>query len=324
MLRYLTARAAQYGFVLLMAATLDFALPRAMPGSPLAHLGGEDVGSLTPADRARIVREAGLDRPLPEQYVTSLVRLAQGDLGYSYHRRRPVGALLAERLPWTVLLTGMSLLLAAGAGVLWGAWAAWRRGGAADAASLGLFLFLESLPAFWLAMLFVAVFAVQLRLVPTFGARDVTAQLVGAAAVLDVAHHLILPVATLTLVSVSGFFLTTRSSMLGVMGEEYLTVARAKGLSDRQVLRRHALRNALLPVSTVFLLNLGHAVAGATVVETVFSYPGVGRMMYEAVLSRDYPLLQGGFLAISVFVVAGNLAADLLYPLLDPRVRTRG
>ena len=163
----------------------------------------------------------------------------------------------------------------------------------------------------------------QLGLFPTFGAQGLV-PLRGPARWLDVAHHAVLPVATLTLVSASGTFLTTRSSLLAVLGEEYVAVARAKGLRERRVVLGHALRTALLPVAAVVALNLGYLLAGATVVETVFSYPGVGRLLYEAVLARDYPLLQGGFLVLSVAVLAAGAAADAVYPLLDPRVRTRG
>lgn len=320
MTRFLAAKAAQYGLVLLVTVTLNFLLPRFMPGSPLQYLAGEDVGTMSAQDRARVMREAGLDRSLPEQYLVYLGSLARGDLGYSFQQRKPVGALLLERLPWTVLLTGTALVLATGLGVVFGALAGWRRGRAVDVGALGFFIFLESLPGFWLAMLLVAVFAVSMGLFPTFGARDVFARLEGTAYWLDVAHHLVLPVVTLTLITTSAVFLTMRYSMLTVLGEQYITVARAKGLPERRVLFKHAVRNALLPVATVFLLNLGQAVAGATVIETVFSYPGVGRLLYEAVLARDYPLLQGGFLVITVSVVAANLVADLLYPFLDPRV----
>ena len=309
--------------MLAVTLSLNFFLPRWMPGSPLAYLAGQDIGIMTPQDRERVMRQAGLDRPLAEQYLIYLGNLARGDLGFSFKQNKPVSLVLVERLPWTLLLTGTALVLATLAGVVFGAVAGWRRGRRADLGALGVFIFLESVPGFWLGMILVAVFGVQLGLLPTFGARDVVARLEGLDYWLDVGQHLILPATTLILITVSATFLTMRYSMLGVLGEEYITVARAKGLAGGQVLFRHAVRNALLPVATVFLLNLGYAVAGATVIETVFSYPGVGRLMYEAALARDYPMLQGGFLIITVSVIVANLLADLLYPLLDPRV-TRG
>lgn len=323
MTRYLLNRLGQFAAVLFIAVTINFLLPRAMPGSPLSLLAGEEAGSLTGGERERLLREAGLDRPLHEQYLRYLGDLARGDLGASLSRRQPVMTILLDRLPWTLLLTGTALLLATAIGVIAGAIVGWRRGGALDVGALGLFLVLESMPAFWLAMLAIAIFAVQIPLFPTFGARDVAARLDGIAYWLDVAHHLVLPVTVLTLVSVSAVFLTMRANMTNVLGEEYIQVARAKGLAGRQVLFRHALPNAILPVATITMLNLGQLVAGATVIETVFSYPGLGRMMYEAATTRDYPLLQGGFLLLTVSVVLANLASDLIYPLLDPRV-TRG
>ena len=323
MTRFIGGKLAQYGLVLFLTVTLNFLLPRAMPGSPLSFLAGEEVGTLTTQERERLLREVGLDRPLHEQYVSYLGDLARGDLGYSYQRQRPIGEVLVERIPWTLLLTGLALLLSTGLGLVFGAIAAWRRGTRTDFASLAVFIFLESLPGFWLAMILIAVFAVELRLLPTFGARDLYAGLTGIAYWLDVARHLVLPVTTLTLITVSATFLTMRASMLAILGSEFVMVARGKGLSERAVVFRHAVPNAILPVATVFLLNLGQAVAGATVIETVFSYPGVGRLMYEAVLARYYPMLQGGFLVITVSVLIGNMIADLAYPILDPRVVRR-
>ena len=291
-----------------------------MPGSPLAHLAGEDVGALTAQDRARVLRDAGLDRPPVEQYASYLANLARGEFGYSYQQKKPVATILLDRLPWTLLLTGCALTLSSVLGAALGALAAWQRGRRLDLASLATFIALQSLPSFWVGMLLVAVFGVQLGLFPTFGARDVFGRLEGADYWLDVAHHLALPCATLIIVTISETFLMMRYSMLAVLGEEYITVARAKGLAERWVLFRHALRNALLPVATVFMLRLGEAFAGATVIETVFSYPGLGRLMYDAVLARDYPVLQGAFLLVTLAIVFANLVADLLYPLLDPRV----
>ncbi|MSQ36724.1 MAG: ABC transporter permease [Chloroflexi bacterium] len=324
MTRFFGGKLAQYALVLFVTISLNFILPRAMPGSPIGFLVGEEVGSLTPAERQRVLRSVGLDRPLHEQYLSYLGGLAHGDLGYSYQRQRPIAEVLADRLPWTLLLTGIALALSTLLGIVFGALAGWRRGRRSDLAALAVFIFLESLPGFWLAMILVAVFAVQFGIFPTFGARELYSGLEGAAYWFDIARHLALPVTTLTLITVSATFLTMRASMLSVLGEEYVTVARGKGLRERQVLFGHAVRNALLPVATVFLLNLGQTVAGATVIETVFSYPGVGRLMYEAVLARDYPTLQGGFLVITLSIVAGNLLADLAYPLLDPRVTRRG
>jgi peptide/nickel transport system permease protein len=309
--------------VLLVAITLNFLLPRLMPGSPLGRLAGEEAGNLSAQDRARIIQDAGLDKSLGEQYVIYLGNLLKGDFGYSFQQKKPITTILLERLPWTLLLTGTALMVATGIGAGLGSLSAWRRGRRTDFMSLSVFIFLQSLPSFWVGMILVAVFAVQLGLFPTFGARDVFSRPEGLEFFLDVGHHLVLPVTTLVLFTVSEIFLTMRYSMLSVLGEDFVTVARAKGLHQHQVLFGHAVRNAVLPVATVFMLRLGEAFAGATVIETVFSYPGVGRLIYDAVLARDYPLLQGAFLVITLSVVAANLFADLLYPILDPRVARR-
>lgn len=321
MFSFLLTRFGQYAFTLLVAISLNFLLPRFMPGSPIAMLAGEEASALTPEQRQQLVARTGLDQPLVVQYTRYLGNLVRGDFGYSFQKNKPVATLLSERLGWTLLLTGTGLVLSTLIGVTLGAMAAWLRGSRRDAGLLGTFIFLESLPAFWVGMVLVAVFAAQLRIFPTFGAETSWANYTGWERVRDIARHLVLPAATLTIVNISGMFLIARYSVLSVLGEEFITAARAKGATSPQVLFRHVLRNALLPIATVFTLNLAFAVGGATVIETVFSYPGVGRMIYEAVLSRDYPVLQGGFLLITIVVVFANLLSEAVYPLLDPRVR---
>jgi len=321
MWRFFVARAGQYVLVLLASATLNFALPRMMPGSPLLFLAGEEVGRLDEGHRRELVRRLGLDRPLWEQYVRYLMDLARGELGTSFQRGRPIADLLRERIPWTVLLMGTGLLGATAAGVVGGTWAAWRRGGSTDVGLLFTAMALESMPSFWLGLILIAVFGAHLRWFPIFGARTPGVPLEGSALLVDVALHLALPLVTLILVTAPGTFLVMRYAMLQVLGEPYIATARAKGVGERSVLFRHAMRNALLPVCTVFMLNLGFVASGATVIETVFSYPGVGRLMYEAVLNRDYPVIQAAFFVVALSVMAANALADLLYPLIDPRVR---
>ncbi|MEZ4831219.1 MAG: ABC transporter permease [Caldilineaceae bacterium] len=323
MFAVLIRRLLQYALVILVTVSLNFFLPRLMPGNPLVLIAGEEAGLLPPEERARILQDAGLDQPLWRQYVTYLGDLVQADWGYSYRQKRPIGEILADRLPWTLLLTGSSLALSTVLGVVFGVFAAWRRGQAADLGVLSFFIFLQSLPSFWLGMIFIAIFAAQLGWFPTYGAQTAWMSLEGWAKARDILEHLALPVATLTLVSVPGTFIVTRYSMLEVLKEEYIRVARAKGLPTVTLMFRHAIRNALLPVVTVFMLNLGFVFSGATVVETVFSYPGLGRLLFEAVLNRDYPVLQAAFLLITISVIIGNILADLVYPVLDPRVRGR-
>lgn len=324
MARVLTAKVGQYALVLLVALSLNFLLPRAMGGDPLQFIVGEDIGRLTPEERERVRRENGLDLPLYAQFGNYLGDLAQGDLGWSISKKAPIGDVLKQRIPITLLLTGTALVLSTIIGVALGALAAWRRGRRSDLSILTMFMFLESMPAFWVGMLLVAIFAVNLRWLPIFGFESPYARYEGMNKIGDIAKHLILPVTTLTVVSVSAMFLTARYSMLAVLGEDYITVARAKGIEERWVLFRHALRNALLPVATLFMLRVGFVFSGAVVVETVFAYPGLGRLIFEAVIARDYPLLQAGFIIATVTVVAANLMVEFVYPLLDPRVRAHG
>lgn len=294
-----------------------------MPGSPLVFLAGEDVGFLAPEQRAQLYALYGLDQPQWKQFLTYVANLVRGQLGYSFQRGRPIAAIIGERLPWTLLLVGVALVLATLLGAGFGAVAGWRRGSPFDLGSLGVAMFFESVPSFWLGMIFIAVFAAGLGWFPIFGGSTAGVTLAGWALLVDRVSHLALPLATLTLITIPGTYLVMRYSMLSVLGEQYIATARAKGVAERLVLRRHAVRNALLPVATVFMLNLGFVASGATVVETVFSYPGVGRLLYEAVLNRDYPVIQGTFFIITVSVIAANIVADLLYPLIDPRVRRR-
>jgi peptide/nickel transport system permease protein len=320
---FFAGKGAQYLLVLVLTVAMNFVLPRMMPGSPLVFLAGEDVGFLTPEQRRQLYALYGLDQPQWKQFVTYVANLVRGELGYSFQRGRPIADIIAERLPWTLLLVGISLILATLIGAALGAVAAWRRGSALDLGTLGVAMFFDSVPSFWLGMILIAIFAAGLGWLPVFGVGTAGVSLAGWPLIVDRARHLVLPLTTLTLITIPGTFLIMRYSMLSVLGEHYITTARAKGISERFVLRRHAVRNALLPVATVFMLNLGFIVGGATVIETVFSYPGIGRLLYEAVLNRDYPVIQGTFFIITISVIAANIASDLLYPLIDPRVRRR-
>jgi peptide/nickel transport system permease protein len=324
MLREGGARLAQYALVIWIALTVNFALPRLAPGDPLSYLFGQEVNTLTAAQKQQVLRELHLDRSVPEQYVGYFVGILSGDLGRSVRFRAPVLDVLADRVPWTLLLILPALLLKVIIGTTLGALAAWRRGSARDFGLLTCMLAIDSMPAFWTGMILISVFAVRLGWLPSFGAMPLTVSGGPLAPALEIGRRMILPVATITLGTVGAVFLLTRASMLTTLGEDYVLMAQAKGLSDRRVVIRHALRNALLPVYTSVTLSLGALASGAVVVETVFSYPGLGRVIYEGVLARDYPLLQGAFLLVTVGVVGANLLADLTYPLLDPRVRRPG
>ena len=313
-----------YLLVLLVALSINFFLPRLAPGDPLQYVLGEDVvRELTPEQRLKVEQELGLNGSLWQQYIGFITGVFRLDLGSSVKYGEPVIEVLAERLPWTVLLVTPALVLSALIGVAVGAFAAWNRGKKRDLVSLAGMLALESMPGFWIGMVLIAVFSVQLGWLPSFGAVSMVQTGGALSYLLDVLSHLVLPVITITLATVGGNFLLTRSSMLDTLGQDYVMMAEAKGVGKRSMIFRHALRNALLPVYTHVTMSLGMLVSGAVVVETVFSYPGLGSLLYESVNARDFPLMQGAFLLITVGVIAANLLADLTYPLVDPRARTR-
>ncbi len=320
MLRHAGRAVLQYGLVLMAAVCLNFALPRLAPGDAVDYLfPPEQSGALSPEQRAHVLGQFGLDQPVGVQFQRYLGALARGDLLFSVRYGTPVTHLLVDRLGWTLLLVGSAVVLSTVVGTVLGFRSAWRRGSAGDAGVLSTTMLVDSLPPFFVGMLFILLFSVELGWLPTFGARATTAA-EGLGVVVEVGKRLVLPLATLTLASLGPVYLVARSALVSELQEDYVLMAEAKGLSQRQV-RRHAQRNALLPVSTIAVIGLGTLVGGAAVVETVFSYPGIGRLIYESVLARDYPVLQGAFLLLAAGVIVANFVNDLVYPLLDPRVR---
>ncbi|HEX8761626.1 MAG TPA: ABC transporter permease [Pseudonocardiaceae bacterium] len=318
-LRRVLPRVAQYALVLWVAATINFALPYLAPGDPVDYLYAGPIQGLTEEQLSQIRTGYGLDRPILEQYIGFWTGLTRGDLGISVAHNRPVVDLLLERLPWTLALIGLGVLGATVLGIVLGTLAAWWRGRRRDIVVVTGVLAVDSMPSFWIGMMLIAVFAVQLGWFPSFGATEITAS--GAAAIGEMLRRLVLPVVTITLAIFGSIFLLTRAAMISVLDEPFVRLARAKGVSERRIALRHALRNALLPVFTNVTVMVGALLSSLVVIETVFAYPGLGRLIFEAVTARDYPLLQGAFLLITIGVIVLNLLADLTYPLLDPRVR---
>jgi peptide/nickel transport system permease protein len=319
-------RPGQYLATILVVLSLNFFLPRMIPGNPLAQLDNPQAMPvpLSAEQRDAVMAYYGLDKPLAAQYGDYLAALARGDLGWSISYKAPVVQVLAARLRWTLLLVGVATALYVTLGLVLGAVSAWRRGSALDSGLLAATLGLGSFPSYVLAMLLIVAFAVKLRALPLGGARSAAS--LGAAwhvQALDVARHMVLPVAALVLTSLADVYYLTRGALVQVLGDPYITVARAKGLTERHLLFRHALPNALLPVLSLVAVRLGHVVMGAMMVEVAFAYPGMGAAIVEASVSRDYPLLQGAFLVTMLSVLGANLLADLLYSALDPRLRAR-
>ncbi|WP_280890528.1 ABC transporter permease [Streptomyces sp. LBL] len=305
---------------LLAVLVTGFFLFRLIPGDPVRTMtGGRPVSA---GQLASYRREFGMDLPLWQQFTDYCGKALTGDLGTSYQFRAPVVDKISEALPNTLLLTGTAFVIYTALGIVLGTRAAWRHGRLGDRLNTGLALTLYSVPSFWLGLLLIIVFSVGIGpipgLFPTGGMESGGEE--GFGYVLDVAHHLILPVITLVAVEYGQTLLVTRSALLDEMGSDYLTTARAKGLRDDLVRRRHAVPNALLPTVTLVFVNLGRTVAGVILVETVFSWPGLGGLFYQALSVPDLPLVQGLFLFFAAAVIIMNTLADLVYPFLDPRV----
>ncbi len=301
------------------AVTVTFFLVRLLPGDPA--LAVADPG-MTEELRQELLRDYGLDRPLLVQYAAYLGQLVQGNLGVSLRESVPVAQILAERVPWTLILTGSAMLVTLVVGVPLGVLAATRARGTVDrlvqvGGVVGQSLFVPSV-----GVLLLYVFGLTLGWFPIGGAMD--SEVSGPIdAYLSMLHHLVLPSMTLMLVQLGPYVLTLRATLIESLGEDYCDLARAKGVPERTVVWKHALRNALLPTTTLVGLQLGFLVGGAVLTETIYAYPGLGRAIYENVGRLDFPVLQGAFLLLAATVVAANLATDLVYGLLDPRVRAR-
>jgi len=297
---------------------IAFGLIHLAPGDPIQALAGDGGdAAYYAAMRARY----GLDRPVPEQFGRYALAILRGDLGYSFSYGQPVSRVILDRLPATLLLTGTALVLATALGLGLGVLTALRPHGALDHTVAVVTLTAYAMPVFWLGQLLVLLFAVRLGLLPVQGMISVREGYTGGRHLLDVARHLALPALTLALPQVALNARLMRTSLREALAEEYIATARAKGLAERAVIWRHALRNALLPVVTALGGHLGVLLTGAALTETVFAWPGLGRLLLDAALKRDYPLLMAIFLLVSVVVVAANLLTDILYTALDPRVR---
>ena len=319
-MRLVLERFAHNALALLAVTTILFFMFRLMPGTPLAAYISENLNA---DQQQQILEQFGLDKPMWRQYLIYLGNLAQGELGLSFFQRRPVLAILLEVLPNSLILTLTSLTIAYIFGVLAGAWLAWRRGSWLEGVAIPVVLATRAAPEFWIGMVLLAVLSFKFGWFPSGGASSPGMVYAGEwqrMFSLDYLHHLALPVFTLALYLQGLPLLLMRSNMLEVMHEEFVTMARMKGLSEWRIVIRHAARNALLPVVTAFALGIGISMGGNVVIETVFSWPGIGRLLVQAVANLDYPLAQGAFLMIAAVLAVMNFVADLLYMTLDPRV----
>ncbi|WP_304309638.1 ABC transporter permease [Pseudacidovorax intermedius] len=319
-LQFMLTRVAQGLVALVLIATVNFMLVRAAPGDPVSVMAGE-AGASDQQFVDQLRREFGLDQPLGTQLATYLGHVVRLDLGFSYRQQQPVAKLIADRLPATLLLTGSAFVLSLIFGVVLGALAARKAGSWLDSAITVVALVFYATPLYWLAMMAVLLFTVQMNWLPGFGYMTVGSGLSGLALAWDIAQHLVLPSLTLALFFMAVYARMTRASMLEVAQMDFVKTARAKGVKPGRIQRAHILRNALLPVVTLAGIQAGSMIGGAVLTETVFAWPGIGRLMFDALLQRDYNLLLGCFLVTAAMAILFNLITDLVYTLVDPRIR---
>ena len=321
MIKYLINRVVLMVVTLFVLATLMFFMFRMLPGDPTMTV---ISSALNPKAQEEMKRQYGLDKPLVEQYAAYMRNIVRLDFGYSFQHNRKVSDMISGRLLNTLLLILPSMIAAYALGVVGGALIAWKRGGKLEIGTVIVSTAFQSAPVFWLSMLAIFVFSVHLDLFPLghivspgmhYGKSQWAIYFS-----LDFLHHLALPFVVNTLYNLCFPLLLMRSSMLETLGEDYVELCRMKGLPERKIIYHHAMRNSLLPIATTLPLILGWAVAGSVVIETVFSWPGLGLLMVEAVQRSDYPLVQACFLLIAVLTIVGNFVADLLYGILDPRI----
>jgi peptide/nickel transport system permease protein len=318
--RNLLSRILQGLGLVLAVVVLNFVLVHAAPGDPVETIAGAS-GGMSPEMMHELRVKYGLDRSLPVQLGVYLGKVLHADLGYSYFFNLPVSQLIAQRVPATLLLVISAVLLAFVVGTTLGVLASRKPNGLLSQAITVLSLVGFAAPVFWMGIMLVILFASVLPILPVSDMRSATSSSQGGwADMLDIAQHLVLPTVTLALVYLAQYSRLARSSMLDVLGADYIRTARAKGLAERVVLYKHALRNALLPVVTVLGLQFGNVMAGAILVETVFNWPGLGRLAFDSVLRRDYPTILGVLLFSSIVVVVMNQLTDFAYRLIDPRL----
>jgi peptide/nickel transport system permease protein len=316
--RYIGKRLVQMLVLMVCIICINFVLINTAPGDPALALTGHQPG-VTPEVLARVRVEFGLDKSIPERLVIYLSKIVRLDFGYSYWFRRPVLDIISERIPATLILMVPAMFLAFAVGTAMGALGARRQGSRFDTILTTANIGLSSLPVFWLGMLEILIFALTLHLLPV-GGMLVSGPITGIEGVIELLRHLILPMLTEFVLIFPSFYLLARPSVIEVLREDFITTFRAAGLTDNAILYKHALRNAILPEVTAAGLVFGFLFSGTVLTETVFSWPGLGRLTYDAALIRDYPLLMGIFIIASAWFIIVNLATDILYLRLDPRV----
>ncbi len=317
--RFLLHKFFRYLLTFIAVVMLSFFIPRFMPGDPVVNLLGGDYAYASSEALQKLRMELGLEKPLYLQFLLYLGDLLQGEWGRSFHYAQPIFPIICYRLQWTLVLMLPSVILGAVLGMVMGSLAGWKKGGRFDIAMSPLLLLLYSTPGYWLAMLFALVMGFHLDLLPFYGMTS--SDSVGLERALDILRHMILPVSVLTIYKAAHNYLIARSSVIQASGDGYIITARAKGLGENAILFKHVLKNAMLPLVTAVAMDFGFMLSGTLLVEIVFSWNGMGTLIYNSVATRDYPMLNGCLVLISICAVVANLLADFFYYLLDPRIR---
>jgi len=317
MQRFILKRLVISLFLIWVVVTLNFFLFRILPGDPVRFLFNDP--RMTEEIRQRLYASFGLDKPLPVQYGLYLLNAARGELGKSFVHLEPVAKIVGEKLLNTIILVGPATLIAIILGSLLGVVMAYRRGTTTDTGILGMVLLFWATPTFWVGLLIIVAF---LGVLPTSGMFAPGASyLPFSQKIGSLLSHLILPLITLSFALTGQYAMIMRNTLIDILSEDFITTAKSRGFRDHYILRRHAVPNAMLPMTTIIAINIGLIMGGAVQTETVFSWPGIGRLMYDSILTRDYPVLQGSFLIMAICMITANFIADILYGFFDPRVR---
>ena len=319
MKRYILKRLVTAFFIVMVVIVLNFTIIKLAPGDPVRILAGDDT--LTEEVVEAMTVKFGLDQPFHVQLGKYILNLLHGDLGTSFAYSQPVSMLIGERFGNSLLLSGTSAVLAVILGCWLGLYAGKNHGGLLDRIFSGMAYLFNSMPTFWLGMMGILLFASTLRWLPTQGMYNLRAGYTGMAYVGDVMVHMILPCASLVAVQIPAYFRITKTSVMQVMADDYIMTFRVTGMSERKIFRKYILKNAILPVLTVFGINLAYVVSGSTLTEIVFSWPGIGSLMYRSIMMRDYNVLMGVYLILALTVAAMMIIVDLVYAWLDPRIR---
>lgn len=300
---------------------LTFFLIRYAPGNPIKVLAGTD--NPNPELIEHLTIKYGLDKSLPVQFINYMKNISKGDLGYSYMSNRPVATLIAEKIFPTILLSLTAAILSVLIGTFLGISAAREVGSILDRIMCSISYVFDALPGFWLGLILILIFASKLKLLPTSGMYDLRAGYEGFPRILDIIRHMVLPITTLVIIQAPSYFRVVRSSVIQTMSEDFILTLRATGMSENRIFNKYILRNAIIPTVTMFSLSLAFMIGGVTLTEIVFAWPGMGRLIMDAITRRDYPLLTGIYLMISISICIVMLITDIIYALIDPRIRFR-